>query len=159
MGTERAAVDLEKLIEEARRQQWEQTPEHIKELGRLLRESTVSGELDKLAAFLVEQKVGVSRDQLESFRDYLIITRIDLKDLEPAARERLRAQTLARENPQVMSPDYMAATAQGEIPKCRNCRWFVKPPMDGSEHGDKPCVNFGTKGSDVACYGFTSTSN
>ncbi len=148
-------VEIEEMLEASRRQYFETLPEHMQRVGEIIRQSLVDGNMDALAQFLMDHKVPVAVERLKQFRDYLILKRLDLKDLEPGARERLRARQLATEDPANVSADYFTAKRYGELPMCRDCRYFVKPPNDGSPDGDKPCISFGTKGSDVACYGFT----
>src|SRR5689334_3240189 len=111
--------DLEAKFRVAREQQWEETPEHIKQLGDVLRRS-VDRDVDELAAFLKSHDIEVDRDKLETFRDTLIVQRVDLKDIEPAARERLRARLLAGDDPRMMTADFREAAASGELPRCRS---------------------------------------
>lgn len=155
----RLLEEIERQIQEAVERVNSQTPEHLKLLGKILRRSIETGNMAKLRRFLKEQDIEVPRKELESFRDHLIIHRIDLKDLEPAARARLFARAHAKEDPRNMSPSYRAAVAQGVIPSCRDCRWFVTAPNDGENNADKSCVELGTKGADIACYGFTDKAN
>jgi len=136
--------------------QWQETPEHLKELGQVLRRS-VDHDVDELAAFLSKHEIQVAAEHLAEFRDVLIVKRIDMKDLEPAARARLRARLLQADDPRHMTADYAAAIQAGEVPRCRSCRWFVTAPGDTTAGGDKPCTSFGTKGADQACFGFTKT--
>lgn len=142
----------------AREEQWENTPEHIKELGGVVRRS-VDHDVAELESFLSKHGIPVDRERLEEFRDLLIVRRVDLKDLEPAARARLRARTLQHDDHRQMTADYVAAVNAGELPRCRDCRWFVTAPQDGSPTGDQACTALGTKGSDQACFGFTKSSN
>jgi hypothetical protein len=156
----RLLEDIEKQLQEAVERVNAQTPEHLKRLGKILRRSIETGSLVKLRRFLKEHDVEVPRRDIECFRDHLIIHRIDLKDLEPAARARLFARAHAKEDPRNMSPSYRASVAQGIIPSCRDCRWFVTAPNDGEgDHSGKSCVELGTKGADIACYGFTYKAN
>lgn len=148
-------LDAEELSKKIREQYVAALPEHLQRLGEILRETVVAGDLGPFAQFLSEQEIAAPQDQLAVLRDLLIISRLDLKDLEPAARERLRAHTLATEDHAEMSPDYKAAIDAGEMPKCRGCRYFVHAPNDGSPDGDKSCVSLGTKGADAACRGYT----
>lgn len=147
--------EYEEMLKKASLSRIEKAPEHLKELGKILRSSVEKGSLAKLRRFLKEHDVIVPRSKLEAFRDYLILNRIDLKDLEPDARARLRERYLSTEDPTLMSRDYREASKSGSVPRCRDCRWFVTPPNDGEEGSDKACVEFGTKGADKACYGFT----
>ena len=130
-------------------------PAHIRRLGRILRRSAETDNLVRLRRYLRGHDIKVARKDLPAVRDYLIINRIDLKDLEPAARERLRARTLIKEDPRLMSLDYRKVAQRGEVPSCRDCRWFVTPPEDGEQDEEKSCVAMGTKGADQACFGFT----
>lgn len=151
------AKDIESadhLWARALEQQWNDTPEHLKKLGDVLRRS-VGHDVAELAAFLSQHEITVDAHLLEVFRDVLIVKRIDLKDLEPEARARLRARLLQADDSSQMTPDYLAAVKDGEVPRCRACRWFVTAPGDGSPGGDRPCTSYGTKGADQACFGFT----
>lgn len=153
---QQSALAIAEQLEAARRRQLESLPEDQKALGAILRKSVLDGDLNELAAYLEQHELFVARERLVEFRDYLIVTRIDLKDLEPSARERLRAHTLELENPLLKSPDFRRIEAAGQTPRCRDCQYFVRPPMDGSTDGDKACTYFGAKGADVACFGFKS---
>jgi len=155
---EEESARLEAMWSRAREEQWKNTPEHIQELGGVVRRS-VDQDVAELEAFLSKHEIPVDRERLEEFRDLLIVKRVDLKDLEPAARARLRARTLQHDDPRQMTADYSSAASAGEVPRCRDCRWFVAAPQDGSPTGDKPCTALGTKGSDQACFGFTKSSN
>lgn len=82
---------------------------------------------------------------------------IDLKDLEPDARARLRARTLASDDASQMTDDYRAGLERRSDLRCRDCQWFVQAPNDGdltNVDQSKSCVELGTKGADVACFGF-----
>lgn len=149
-------TELEELLVRSREAVLAQAPEHLRELGPILRKSAANDSLSTFRRFLRDHDIQIARRHLPAFRDFLIVNRIDLKDIEPAARERLRARTLAAEDPRKMSVDYRSAVVSGRVPQCRDCRWFVSAPQDGDPDGDKPCTQFGTKGVDVACYGFTS---
>jgi hypothetical protein len=153
--------EIESEIEKAQKQLLEQTPEHIIELGDILRRSIETDELDEFRSYLQKHEIDIAggKHKLEAFRDLLVIQRIDLKDLEPAARARLRSRTLNSEDPSMMTKDYQDAASTGVMPVCKDCRWFVTPPKDGGEGSDKSCVQLGTKGADMACYGFTSSTN
>lgn len=131
------------------------TKEQDEQLAKLVRRSTETGSLVKLHRFLEDQEIDMPKRNLMGFRDYLIINRLDMKDLEPAARARLRDKLLAIKDSCEMSDDYRQATCSGSVPRCRDCRWFVTAPDDGEENSDKSCVQMGTKGADVACVGFT----
>jgi len=151
--------ELQEMLEQAKERVLAKAPEHLRELGPILRRSVERGSLVKFRRFLAKHEIEIPRAQQEAFRDYLIIHRIDLKDLEPAARQRLRARTLAAEDPRKMTADYRAAASRGDVPSCRDCRWFVTAPNDGEPGGEKSCVQRGTKGADQACIGFTLPPN
>lgn len=151
--------EFEQGLKDAKARIEKQTPVHLRRLGKILRRSVEKNTLVKLRRFLRDHNIRVARKDLESFRDHLIIHRIDLKDLEPAARARIFARAHAREDPRRMSPDYSQAIEGGSIPNCRDCRWFVTAPNDGEDNSDKSCVEMGTKGADVACFGFTLSPN
>jgi len=148
-------TELEEILERSKEAVLKSAPEHLRRLGPILRQSAETDSLASLRRFLRDHDIQIPRRHLPAFRDYLIIHRIDLKDIEPAARERLRARTLANDDPRRMSPDYERVIRDGTVPCCRDCRWFVTAPEDGDPDSDKPCTQMGTKGADVACYGFT----
>lgn len=155
----RVLDDFERQIKESYKRLEAAAPAHIRQLGKILRRSVAKDTLVKLRRFLKKHGIHIMKRDLEHFRDHLIINRVDLKDLEPAARARLRARTLAKEDSRNMSVDYRRAAASGRLPNCRDCRWFVTAPNDGGEGSDKACVEFGTKGADTACLGFTVAPN
>lgn len=134
----------------------EKIPEALRGLGDVVRITLIDEKMEPLAAFLRELGIDVPADQLPAFRDALILRRPDLQDLATNARFRLRMRVLLDENPNEKTPDYRLAEALGAVLYCRDCRYFVKAPADGSPNGDKPCVAMGTKGADVSCYGFTN---
>jgi hypothetical protein len=155
----RVLDELEQQLKDASAKIQAQAPAHIRRLGKILRRSVKKDTLVKLRRFLKEQNIRIARRDLEAFRDHLIIHRIDLKDLEPAARARIFDRAHAKEDPRRMSPDYMTAANRGRIPNCRDCRWFVTAPKDDGDNAEKSCVEMGTKGADTACYGFTDQPN
>ena len=155
----RMLEEMAKQLEEGVQRVMSQTPKHLRELGKILRRSVKKDTMVKFRRFLKKHNIRIARKDLEAFRDHLIIHRIDLKDLEPEARERIFAMAHAREDSRNMTPDYRAAAERGSVPRCRDCRWFVTPPKDGETNGDKSCVEMGTKGADQACYGFTAQVN
>ena len=134
------------------------TPEQQEELWKVIRRSTETGSLVKLKRFLRDNHVDIASRDLMNFRDYLILKTIELKDLEPNARGRLRDRFLATENPNEMTADYRRATQTGSVPRCRDCKWFMTAPSD-SDDEELPCVALGTKGADLACLGFTFQPN
>lgn len=149
-------LNFEEKLKAWNEQQLLEAPEHIKRLGNIIRISVISGSLNTFGRFLTKHKVDVPESRLLQFRDYLITKRHDLRDLEPAARARLRLFKLKNDDRAQMSPDYQLALKRHEDLFCRDCRYFVVAPHDGTEGGDKACVEFGTKGADAACVGFTS---
>jgi hypothetical protein len=143
-------------IEAAKERILESVPEDIANLGALIRESLVTGDLSEFKAVLEKREMPFDESRLEQLRDLIIVQRFDLKEFEPAARERLRARTLQEEDPSMMTADYGRAIRAGEVPHCRDCQWFVIAPKDGATEADnKSCVQLGTKGADQACIGFT----
>jgi hypothetical protein len=156
--------DFEGVIKSMNEQRLAEAPEHVRQLGLVIRRSVRTKSVMGLRRFLVRHKVLADDDQilmkhLRSFRDYLITQRVDLKDLEPAARSRLRQATLRQQDEDQMTSDYKLTTARGESLFCRNCRWFVAAPNDGDGDATKSCVELGTKGADAACFGFKHKSN
>ena len=155
MPIEKSTFDvLMEAYTQAAKRCFEGSPPHLVRLGKLLRRSVEKDTTVKLRRFLTEQNIHVKRKDLPIFRDLLIVGRVDLKDLEPEARKRLRARTLLGEDPEMMTADYKDAMSSDDLPTCRDCEWFVKAP-DGEE---KSCVEFGTKGADMACFGFVRTA-
>ena len=135
------------------------TEEQNEELVKTIRLSNETGSLVSLSQFLKNCGIDIPERELSVFRDYLIVNRFDMKDLEPQARARLRDNFLAIESDGEMSDDYRQAVCSGSVPSCRDCKWFITPPDDGGEGGDKSCVQLGTKGADVSCFGFTYRPN
>ena len=154
-------ADFEKRLEDARAKVLGMAPPHLQALGKILRRSIEHDTLAALKRFLLRHRLwngGIARN-LGLFRDYLIIGRIDLKDLEPAARARLRSDTLRGQDAEKQTPDYRAGELRGVFMRCRDCKYFVSAPKDGQPNGDKSCVELGTKGADKACYGYTLPPN
>jgi hypothetical protein len=152
------AVDFERQISEWRARALASRPAHVRALSKILRRGAETGRLGGLIRWCHEQRIPIRRD-LSLFRDFLITQMIELKDLEPSARARLRARTLASEDSARMSDDYRAGLERGTDLRCRDCRWFIQAPRDGdSADADqtKSCVELGTKGIDIACLGFQS---
>jgi hypothetical protein len=114
-----------------------------------IRRSTESGDLSTLSRIFSEID-GVTVDDAEAFRDFLVTQFVELKDLEPHARARLRMMTLASEEVEP-SEDYTRMVAARRVPMCRDCKWFSNVP----EGEDKTCVALGSKGTDQGCFGFT----
>jgi hypothetical protein len=150
-----AMTDLESRIKQWRESMLASAPAHIRALGLILRRSVRTGSLAGLRRFVRKHGIDVPQSMLRSFRDYLITQRIDLKDLEPAAREALREQTLASEDEAIQTEDYRQGVRDGDDLRCRDCRWFVIAPNDDSPASGQTCVELGTKGADQACFGFT----
>ena len=144
---------LEKL-KERNEEALARAPQLVRTLGPILRKSATTGKVSALRRFCRRHGFEVPRGRFGLFRDSLIVQRIDMKDLEPAARERLRRHVLAGEDKLKATPDYLAA----RDPRCRDCRYFVTAPRDGDPadpNSTKSCVQMGTKGADAACVGFT----
>jgi hypothetical protein len=133
------------------------TGEQLGELDGVVRDSVDSGDTSLLSEVLGLLGIRVPTEKLEEFRDLLITRRLPLKDLEPEARKRLRDRLLSKEADVEASADYRSLLAAGSVPLCKQCRWFVVPPRDGSEVGEKSCVEMGAKGSDRACGGLILT--
>ncbi|KKL64753.1 hypothetical protein LCGC14_2161830 [marine sediment metagenome] len=147
--------DLEELIAKHKEELEEvlrRGPKVIREVAGIIR----SGDLKKFRKFLRRHNIVIMNDDAASFRDYLILRRIDLRDLEPEARVRLRTGTLANQDPTQVTDDYLQGTLSPGIDlHCRDCKWFVTAPNDDAgENHDKSCVTMGTKGIDKACFGF-----
>lgn len=147
-------IEYESRIDDAKETLQQEAPEHIIELGIIIRRSVSDGSLEKLKIFLDEHKISVPDGDLEAFRDHLIIHRIDLKALEPEARARMFMRAHAKEDKINMTDDFRIAMNKGVAPKCRSCRWFITAPVDSDCNDEKSCVEMGTKGADTACYGF-----
>jgi len=159
MDDKHDADELQAKIKAWNEERFAKAPEYVRVLGDILRKSMRSGGLLPLRRFLFKHGLwnNAFRNQLEVLRDYLIITRPDLKEFESAARERLRERTLVQENHDLETADYRIAMQKGEEIYCRDCAWFVH--ATGSEDPDDPdpsktCVEMGAKGSDQACVGF-----
>lgn len=144
----------DEVAKAAREELLARAPEHIRQLGGILRESIAEDTLEPLTKFLEEHGIEVPEDKIDTFRDVLIVGRVDLADIAPDARERLRARTLLSQPLSAMTLDYRAAALSGQSLHCRDCKFFVTPPNDDGPHADKACVAFGTKGADEACFGF-----
>ena len=150
--------DFERQMREYVQRVLDAAPEHVRTLGLIIRKSITTGKLNALWRFCLKHAVDITKGHLPLFRDWLITQRIDLKDLEPEARERLRKHTLRFQDACKMTPDYRAGMLGGKSMHCRDCKYFVRAPNDGDPDlnnppADKSCVALGTKGADVACYG------
>lgn len=156
---ELALKDFETKLKAWQEEQLLEAPEQVRRVANVVRISVATGSTRAFGKFLRKYGIDVQESRLEQFRDYLITRRHDLKDLEPAARNRLRRFILKDEDPTRMTSDYKMMQAAREQPFCRDCRYFVEAPHDGEPDGEKACVEFGTKGADLACYGFTTKSN
>ena len=148
-------IEYERRLKTAGEAILQEAPEHVKELGNIIRKSVASGSMVKFKRFLKEHDIDIGVRDLEAFRDHLIIHRIDLKDLEPEARSRIFLLAHVRENPSNMTEDFRTEIQINSHPKCRDCQWFVTAPNDSDDNAEKSCVEMGTKGADRACYGFT----
>lgn len=142
---------IEKKLKDFQEALLAQAPEHVKKLGKILRRRS----LFSLRKFLVEHGHAgkIPTSQLPFFMDYLIVQRIDLKDMHDEARQRLRDRTLDGQPFDVKTADYVKYVEEQDPPfRCRDCQWFMQPPPDE----EKSCVQLGSsKGSDYPCYGFT----
>ena len=126
-------------------------PKAIRRVARVIRR----GNLKKFRRFLRQSNINIPNNQADSFRDYLITQRIDLKDMEPMARARLRMLTIKQDDDQLATGDYLAATSAGVDLRCVDCSWFAMAPNDGDgENAEKTCIQLGAKGVDEACIGF-----
>ena len=154
-------ADFEKRLEDAKTRILGMAAPHLQALGKILRRSVEHETLAAFKRFLLKHQLwngGIARN-LALFRDFLILSRIDLKDLEPAARARLRTYTLRAQDADKMTPDYRAGYLARADMRCRDCKYFVTAPHDQEPNGDKSCVELGTKGADRACYGYTLPPN
>jgi hypothetical protein len=152
------AVHLERQMAEWRQAALAGLPSHLRSLAKLVRRSVATGRLNALDRWCKRRGLVVRRSRLRAFRDYLITRLLELKDLEPAARARLRRDALATEDERQMTDDYRRGVQAGDDLRCRDCRYFVTAPSDGDRtdaSADKPRVALGTKGADLACFGFT----
>ena len=151
-------IDLEDRIKAWREQALKQLPAHVRALSPILRRAVHTHRVRRLQRWCHKHGFDIPRRQLPLFRDFLITQLVDLKDLEPDARARLRHHWLAQQDPSQMTDDYLAGVRSGADLRCRGCRWFVRAPSDDDRADptdDKSCVALGTKGVDVACYGFS----
>jgi hypothetical protein len=154
-------TNLERAIAVWREDALRRLPAHVRALGAILRRSVRTGRTNALGRWCRKHGFAIARKDLSRLRDYLITQMIDLKELEPDARARLRLDTLGAEDPSSMTPDYRDGIARGRNLRCRDCRWFVKAPRDGDVRdpdSTKSCVELGTKGADRACFGFERSS-
>lgn len=152
-----ALSELEERVQQWRDQALKGSPMRTRSLIRILRKSVETGRLNALARWCLKHGFHITKRELPSFRDFLITQSIHLKDLEPPARARLRVLTLKGQDPDERTHDYLDGQRRGEDMRCKDCRFFVRAPNDDPDDPDasKPCVAFGTKGDDIACFGFT----
>jgi len=146
---------LKELLQDRTRQFEEslkRSPKAIRKAGQVLR----SGDMREFRKLLRREGIVMVFDDVQSFADYLVTQRLDLKDLEPEARARLRDRTLSKcSNLKEATQDYRDGILSGADLRCKECQWFVTSPMDGDgEDHDKSCVELGAKGVDTACVGF-----
>src|SRR6266542_5141350 len=150
-------VDLEEQVAKWRRSAVASQPPHVRALGRIVRRSVETERLNALDRWCKRRGLRVPRRQLRPLRDFLVTRLLELKDLEPDARARLRNHRLLRQDEGRMTEDYRQGMAAGEDLRCRGCRYFVTAPHedDPSDTSDsQSCVALGTKGADRACFGF-----
>jgi hypothetical protein len=151
-------IDLEKQIAEWREHMRRKLPPHVSKLRHILRRSVHTHRFSALERWCQKHGPRIHPSRLPLLRDFLVTQFLDLKDLEPGARARLRLYKLGQQDKRQMTNDYLTGIRSGQALQCRDCRWFVKAPNDGDlndPHHDKSCVELGTKGVDVACFGFT----
>jgi len=151
---EKMLHDFDEKISKSVETRLQITAEQDASLAKIIRRSTETGSLVKLARILKHHGIDIPKRNLRNFRDYLIINRMDMKDLEPQARERLREYFLRGDGKANMSDDYRQSVCSGSVPKCRGCRWFVTAPDDSDTNSELSCVEMGTKGADDACVGY-----
>lgn len=151
------AIDFERQIAEWRCSAIDSLPPRIRKLSAIVRRSVATGRLGALRRWCKQNGLRVSRHQLRAFRDFLATRLLNLADLEPAARARLRTAALRGQDLVQMTDDYRQDSARGEDLRCRDCRYFVTAPGDSDPRDPnhaKSCVELGTKGADQACVGF-----
>jgi hypothetical protein len=144
---------LKARFAEQLQKQLKTAPEIVQAAAEVIRENN----LESFKDFLHRNLIPVPDEHAAAFRDFIITQRIDLKDLEPAARARLRQTTLETNSDDLKdaTSDYLCGKSGGIDLRCRHCEWFVKAPNDGDgDNHDKTCVALGTKGTDEACPGF-----
>lgn len=148
---EEVAKELQAKFQQQLDERLKASPEVVRKAAEVIRNK----DLRAFRKFLRRNNIAVPNEHAEAFRDYIITQRIDLKDLEPEARARLRAATLKGQEYDNATEDYLQGKADRIDLRCRDCVWFVKAPNDnvGDNH-DKSCVALGTKGTDEACFGF-----
>lgn len=129
-------------------------PLHIQILGHILRRSAATGKLGAFRRFLRRHKIECANELVSLFRDSLIVQRADLRDLQAAARMRLRLASLRDQEDVQMTADYRQAKTDREAVHCRDCHFLRHAPMDDGPESQKTCADLGAQGSDVACYGF-----
>jgi hypothetical protein len=145
-----ADPDLEKKLEAIKSQLLVSASKNIQILGKILRR----GSLFFFKQFLKKHKLlhQIPQNTVPLFMDYLIVNRIDLKDMWPESRSRLREATLENQPDTEKTEDYLKYIDDSDDPPtCKHCVWFVDAP----EGEEKSCVSMGTKGCDFPCYGFT----
>ena len=141
---------LEKKLSAIRSQLLASSPKHVQQLGRILRRRSIFFFKQFLRKLGMLDKI--PKEMVSLFMDYLIIKRIDLRDMEPDARRRLREATLEDQPEEEKTDDYKAYVENSEDPPmCKHCRWFMETPPED----EKTCVELGTKGNDFPCFGFT----
>jgi hypothetical protein len=153
----RITVDLERQIKEWREAALKKLPRQVRTLAAIVRRAVNPPNIWKLERWCRKRGITIERHMLPLFRDFLITQLLELKDLEPAARARLRQHWLAQQDTSQATDDYLAGARAGEELHCRDCLWFVRAPRDNNINDpspDKSCVDLGTKGADLACCGF-----
>lgn len=142
--------ELDKKLKSIHEEIYKVTREDLHKLGKILRKRSVFF----FKRFLKKHKIKMPAEHIPLFMDYLITKRIDLKDMEPAARVRLREYMLKNQPKDLKTRDYLlyveSELAPSDPVTCKSCRWFIVAPP--GEHDT--CVELGTKGSDRPCYGY-----
>jgi len=142
--------DVQSKMDGLHQQMLAGSPKRVRQLGKILRARSVT----RMRLFLLRYGLGgkIKKHELPLFMDWLITKRIDLKDMEPEARKRLRVHTLENQPEGEKTEDYTVfIESSGKPLTCKHCSWFVVAPPDE----EKSCVEMGTKGIDTPCYGFT----
>src|SRR5258708_6653863 len=98
-------VDFEKQVAEWREHALMRLPAHVRALGPILRHAVKTHRLGALERWCRKYGFEIERRRLPIFRDVLITQRLDLKDLEPDARARLRVHRLGDQDEARMTAD------------------------------------------------------
>jgi hypothetical protein len=132
------------------------SPARYRKLEKVLRSRSVR----KFREFIIKHKMAgkISKELTPLFMDYLVTKHVNLQDMEPEARARLRGVMVESQVDEEMTDDYREHVEQSKSPcTCKDCRYFMEAPEDEGDDA-KHCVAMGAKGIDEACYGFTKKS-